>query len=196
LPSRYYIFPSDKYNYLSIQTQQYTGVDMVDLVAGFVAWALQFIEVWGYLGLFIVEIIGSATIIFPAPAFAINFILGGTPGFNPWLVGIVAGAGATIGEITGYGVGRGGREVIEKKYKPWLDKTKRWMETHGDFLIITLFAATPLPHDVVGMLSGAVEYPLKKFMLATLIGKIIAGLALAWAGYYGISLFRGFFEIG
>ena len=161
-----------------------------------VTWAMQLIDVWGYLGLFIVEILGSATIIFPAPAFAINFILGGTPGFNPWLVGIVAGVGATIGEVTGYGVGMGGRELMEKKYGKWLKMTKKWMENHGDFLIIVIFAAPPLPHDVVGMIAGAVNYSFKKFMLATLIGKIIAGLALAWAGYYSISTMGYLFGIG
>ena len=166
----------------------------MDPMSGFIQWAVtDFIPVWGYLGLFLVEIVSSATIIFPAPAFAINFILGGTPGFNPWLVGIVAGAGSAIGEITGYGVGRGSREVIEKKYKHLLDRTRRWMEDHGDFLIIVLFAATPLPHDIVGMIAGAVEYPLKRFMLATLVGKIIAGVVLAWAGALSIGFFLEFF---
>lgn len=169
----------------------------MDPMSAFVQWALtEFIPVWGYLGLFIVEVISSATIIFPAPAFAINFILGGTPGFNPWLVGIVAGIGSAIGEVTGYGLGMGGREVIEKKYGRWLTRTRDWMEQHGDFLIIILFAATPLPHDVVGMLSGAVNYPFRKFLLATIAGKIIAGLALAWAGYYSIGWLLGIFKIG
>ena len=166
----------------------------MDFVSAFIEWAIvDFIPVWGYLGLFIVEVIGSASIIFPAPAFAINFILGGTPGFNPWLVGIVAGAGAALGEITGYGVGRGSREVIEKKYEKWLTRTRKWMEDHGDFFIIFVFAATPLPHDIVGIIAGAVNYPLKKFMLATLAGKIIAGLILAFAGYYSIGFFMEIF---
>jgi membrane-associated protein len=168
----------------------------VDPVSGFVAWALEFVQVWGYLGLFVVEAISAGTIIFPAPAFAINFILGGTPGFNPWLVGIVAGAGSTLGEVTGYGLGRGSRGLVEKRYGKWLARAREWMERHGDFLIIVLFAATPLPHDVVGMLSGAVRYPFRRFLLATLMGKIIAGLALAWAGYYSIGWILGLFEIG
>jgi membrane protein YqaA with SNARE-associated domain len=168
----------------------------VDPVAGFVAWSLEFVQVWGYLGLFIVEAISAGTIIFPAPAFAINFILGGTPGFNPWLVGIVAGLGSALGETTGYALGRGGRELIEDKYGSWLIRARKWMKRHGDFMIIVLFAATPLPHDVVGMLSGAVEYPFRKFMLATLAGKIISGLALAWAGYYSMGWFLGMFGIG
>jgi membrane protein DedA with SNARE-associated domain len=167
----------------------------MDPLTGFAAWAWQMVEVWGYLGLFIVEIVGNLSIIFPTPGFAINFLLGGTPGFNPWLVGLVAGAGATIGEVTGYGVGMGGREVLHKKYGNLLKKTKKWMEDHGDFAIIILFAATPLPHDIVGMISGAVRYPFRKFMLATLMGKVIAGWALAWAGFYSIgfllTLFAG-----
>jgi membrane protein YqaA with SNARE-associated domain len=167
----------------------------MDPVAAFIEWALQFIEVWGYLGLFIIEIISAATIIFPAPAFAINFILGGM-GFDPWLVGIVAGTGSAIGEITGYGLGRGSREIFEKRYGPWLERTKKWMESHGDFIIIFIFAATPLPHDIVGMLAGAVNYPIKKFMLATLAGKILVGIVLAWAGYYSIGFFKDLFEIG
>jgi membrane protein YqaA with SNARE-associated domain len=169
----------------------------VDPVAGFVQWAIMdFIPVWGYLGLFIVEAIGSASIIFPAPAFAINFILGGMPGFNPWLVGIVAGAGSALGEITGYGVGKGSREVIQKRYDKILKKTRKWMEDHGDFMIIVLFAATPLPHDIVGIIAGAVNYPLKRFMLATLVGKIFAGIVLAWAGYYSIGFFMDVFNLG
>jgi membrane protein YqaA with SNARE-associated domain len=168
----------------------------VDPVSAFVTWALDFIQVWGYLGLFIVEAISAGTIIFPAPAFAINFILGGTPGFNPWLVGIVAGIGSAIGETTGYALGRGGRELIEEKYEKWLNRARKWMKNHGDFMIIVLFAATPLPHDVVGILSGAVEYPFKKFILATMVGKIIAGWALAWAGFFSINLVLELFGIG
>jgi membrane protein YqaA with SNARE-associated domain len=163
-------------------------------MAGFIEWAItDFIPVWGYLGLFLIELIGSATIFLPAPGFAINFIMGGIPGFNPWIVGIVAGAGSAIGEITGYGVGRGSREVVQKRYGKWLDRARKWMEGPGDFLIIFLFAATPLPHDVVGILSGAVDYPIKKFMLATLAGKIIAGIMLAWAGYFSVGFVLSLF---
>ncbi len=170
----------------------------MDPVAGFIQWAItDFIPVWGYLGLFLIELVSAASIIFPAPAFVINFLLGAPEfGLNPWLVGIVAGVGSALGEITGYGVGRGSREFIQKKYGNQLKQAKKWMEEHGDFLIIILFAATPLPHDIVGMLAGAVKYDLKKFMLATMIGKIIIGIVLAWAGYYSIGFFVEVFNVG
>lgn len=166
----------------------------MDPISGFAAWAMELIGVWGYLGLFLVEIISNASIIFPAPAFAINFVLGGTPGFDPWLVGLVAGVGAAIGETTGYFVGRGGRRILEKKYEKLLKQTREWMEKHGDFYIIILFAATPLPHDIVGMIAGAVHYPFRRFMIATLIGKVLAGWALAWAGYHSVGFFLTLFS--
>jgi membrane protein DedA with SNARE-associated domain len=161
--------------------------DILTLTFGFIEWANAFVIAWGYLGLFIVEIIGSMSIIFPAPAFAVNFFLGGVPGFNPWLVGIVAGLGSSIGEMTSYLVGRGGREVIEEKYRKKLKRAREWVEKRGAFLVIIIFAATPLPFDIVGILAGMSRYDFKRFFIATLIGKIIAGLALAWAGYYSVN---------
>jgi membrane-associated protein len=168
--------------------------DPVAFTFGFIEWATVFVITWGYLGLFIVEIIGSMSIIFPAPAFAVNFLLGGVPGFNPWLVGLVAGLGSSIGEMTSYLVGRGGREVIEEKYRKRLQKAREWIEKRGAFIVIIVFAATPLPFDIVGILAGMGNYNFKRFFLATLIGKIIAGWALAWAGYYSVNWILGMFD--
>jgi len=161
--------------------------DVLFAAFGFMEWANSLVLAWGYLGLFVAEIIGSASIIFPAPVFLLNFVLGGMPGFNPWLVGIVAGAGSSIGEMTSYALGRGGREAIKKKYGSKLRKAQAWAEKHGVFPVIILFAATPLPFDVIGILAGMIRYDIRKFFIAMFIGKIVAGLALAWAGYYGMS---------
>ena len=168
--------------------------DIMTLTFGFIEWANAFVLAWGYLGLFVVEIVGSMSIILPAPGFAVNFILGGVPGFNPWLVGIVAGVGSSIGEMTSYLVGMGGREVIEEKYRKRLKKAREWMEKRGAFVVIIVFAATPLPFDIVGILAGMSRYNFKKFYVATLIGKIIAGCALAWAGYYSVGWILGAFD--
>ncbi len=164
------------------------------ILFGFFEWANSMIVAWGYLGLFLVEIVGSMSIIFPAPAFIINFILGGTPGFNPWIVGVVAGAGSAIGEMTSYALGRGGREAVKRKYGRNLRRAHEWAEKHGVFPVIILFAATPLPFDIIGVLAGMIKYDFRRFFLATLIGKIIAGWALAWAGYYGMAWMLGIFE--
>ena len=154
-----------------------------ELIAQFNAWAISTVEGWGYFGIFLVSLIGNASIIFPVPSYLIVIAFGGI--LNPWLVGLAAGTGAALGELTGYAIGRGGKRVIEKKHEKLVTKAKFWMEKHGLFPILVLFAATPLPDDIVGILGGIVSYNIKKFLLATFIGKVIANVALAWAGYFG-----------
>ncbi len=142
-------------------------------------------QTYGYLGVFLVSMIGSSTIIFILPTDIIVFAAGAI--LNPFLVGIVAGLGEAIGEVVGYVLGLGGRKIIDKKYKKDIKKWEKRFKKYGGFLIIVLFAATPLPDDIVGIIGGALKYPFKKFLLASFIGKTIMALALAYAGFYGIN---------
>src|SRR3989304_9840317 len=68
---------------------------------------------YGYFGLFVLSILGNATIVLPVPVVLTAFLGGGI--FNPFLVGVVVSLGATIGELTGYFAGASGREVIDGK---------------------------------------------------------------------------------
>ncbi len=159
--------------------------------ASFIVWSNEVIGVWGYLGIFIVSLIGNASIILPVPSFIIVFTFGAI--LNPWLVGIVGAAGATIGELTGYMLGRGGREALKKKYGKQIKQAEKWIEKYSMFLVILVFSATPLPSDVAGALAGVVKYDVRKFMLATFIGRTIAYVILAFAGFYGLNYVLGLF---
>ena len=164
---------------------------LTEIALQFSSWAQSTVSSWGYLGIFIVSLVGNASIIFPVPAFAVTFAFGAI--LNPWLVGLAAGAGSAIGELTGYVIGRGGREVLESKHKKWLEKAEKWTDRYGFYAVLVAFAATPLPDDVVGILAGVFEYDLKKFLLASFIGKLIMSLALAFGGFYGASWVMGLF---
>jgi membrane protein YqaA with SNARE-associated domain len=140
---------------------------------------------YGYFGVFLVSLLGSASIFFPLPS---TFVVFGAALFlDPLLLGLVGGLGAAIGEFTGYVIGAGGGKIIKRKWKKDFKKAEKMFQKYGGFFIITLFAATPLPDDIVGILGGTLRYPLKKFFVATLIGKIILHLFLAYAGFYGIN---------
>ena len=156
---------------------------MADILTAFIEWGTALVNSWGYLGIFLISIIGNASIIFPIPSYIIVIAMGTT--LNPWLLGLFGGLGAAIGELTGYAVGRGGSMVIKRKYRHLLKKTRKWSEKHGLFPILILFAATPLPDDIVGIISGVIKYNIKKFLMANIIGKIIAYTALAWGGFFG-----------
>ena len=61
------------------------------------------LETYGYLGAFLISLITSATIILPVPGIVLIAALGAV--YNPVLIGLVAGTGSALGEITGYMAG-------------------------------------------------------------------------------------------
>lgn len=149
----------------------------------------------GYLGIFLITLIGTATIFFPLPV-AI-FIFGAGALLNPLILGIVAGLGAAIGEIPAYVLGLGGKKIVEKKQKEreQIEKANRLFLKYGGFLIVVIFAATPLPDDIVGITCGVLKYNIKKFLLAVFIGKTILFLIIAYAGYYGVNWLLNYFGL-
>jgi uncharacterized membrane protein YdjX (TVP38/TMEM64 family) len=133
---------------------------------------------FGYLAVFLISTVGNATVIIPAPTFVVAFT--GGVFLNPWLVGVVAAAGATLGELTGYMAGLGGQTVIENRQM--YDRFERWMQRYG---LITLFvlAAVPNPFfDVAGLAAGALGLPVWQFLVAAWAGKTVKFLALAFLG--------------
>ncbi|MFH1978711.1 MAG: VTT domain-containing protein [Candidatus Aenigmatarchaeota archaeon] len=168
-------------------------MDLGTLTQQLFDWSNEVAQTWGYFGIFIISFIGNASIFLPVPAYIITVTFGSI--LNPWLVGIASALGAALGEITGYLLGRGGREVLLEKYEKNFKRAKKWIETHGIFPVIILFAATPLPDEVVGIMAGAINYNIKKFLLASFLGKLLLYTALAMAGYYGISFVLGLFAI-
>jgi len=153
---------------------------------------LSIVYAYGYLGVFLVSFIGSSTIFLILPSDIVIFIAGAL--LNPFLVGIIGGVGEALGETTGYFLGLGGRKILDKKYKKDVRKWEKMFKKYGGFFIIILFAATPLPDDIVGIIGGTLKYPLKKFLLASIIGKIIMGLILAYGGFYGINWIKEVFS--
>lgn len=138
---------------------------------------------YGYAGAFLVSLVGSATIVLPVPSVAVVFTLGAV--LNPFLVGLAAGVGETMGEVTGYMAGYGGRGVVTN-HRLYL-ALERWMRKNG---VLTMFFFSVIPNplfDIGGMAAGAVRFPLWKFLLAVWAGKSIKGIGMALAGLWGLS---------
>jgi membrane protein YqaA with SNARE-associated domain len=137
---------------------------------------------YGYLGIFVVTLVGNATILLPVPGLVAVFA-GGTA-FNPLTVGLVAGVAQSLGEITGYLAGYGGQAVIENRR--WYERFSHWMEKHG-FLTVLVLALIPNPlFDVAGIAAGALRMPLWQFLLACLIGKTIKTIVVAYLGLLSV----------
>ena len=137
---------------------------------------------WGYLGAFLISLISSATIILPVPGIVVLFALGTT--LNPVLVGLAGGTGATIGEITGFLAGYGGRGMIQGRGRMYT-MVENWMRRWGGWAIFA-FAAAPLPlFDIAGVVAGVLGYPVWKFLLVAWPGKCIKYIILVWVGAWG-----------
>lgn len=145
---------------------------------------------WGYAGLFLINLIGAASILLPSPAGA--SVLGGGALLNDFLgvpafvwVGLVAGTAEAIGEFSGYAAGYGGRIYVENKgsYK----RIARWMEKRGTLTMFCL-SVTPNPlFDVAGLAAGAVRMPIKRFFLSVWTGKVIKDTWMAAAAAAGVT---------
>jgi uncharacterized membrane protein YdjX (TVP38/TMEM64 family) len=144
---------------------------------------------WGYVGVFFIAMAGSATIVLPTPSTVAIFGSGalldpvlGIPA--PLLVGLVAGLGDAIGEFSGYALGFAGADLIRnrKVYNTF----ERWMHKNG-MLTIFLLCTFPNPlFDLAGAAAGASRMRPLKFFIATLAGKIVKDLFLAYGGAFSV----------
>ena len=138
----------------------------------------QQLAVYGYPGIFVLAFLAYATVFLPAPGVAVIFTMGAV--FNPLIVALVAGAGAALGELTGYVAGFSSQPVVAKItiYQRMVD----WIKKYGIFAILIL-SAVPNPFfDVTGAAAGALKMPVSKFLLWTWIGETAKMLVFAYAG--------------
>ena len=159
-------------------------MDWTNLLISIATRSNDFVSKWGYIGVFLVSLISSASIIFPIPIFILIFTFGSI--LNPFLLALVAAIGSTIGETTGYLLGLGGKEILEKRYGRQLKMIKKMFQKYGSIAWIIILGASPLPDDIAGIFCGVIKYDFKKYFIATFIGKLILYLILAYSGHYSI----------
>lgn len=145
---------------------------------------------YGYAGAFLISIFGNFTVFFPVPFVLTIYAFGST--LNPLTLGIVCGAGSTLGEFSAYLIGRGGRRVIDERYGKRLETAKLLVQRYG-MAVIFAFAVLPLPDDLILIPLGMLRYNLKKAMTAMFLGKTIMCVAVAYAGRYSYTFIRDIF---
>lgn len=138
---------------------------------------------YGYPGIFLISLIGNASIALPIPSLAVTFTMGAV--LNWVIVGLVAGIGEALGESTGYLAGLGGSAIIENQ--KIYQRMKYYMEHHG-MLTVFILSAVPNPIiDLAGIAAGASRYGYHKFLFACWVGKTIKTLLFAFAGANSIT---------
>jgi membrane protein YqaA with SNARE-associated domain len=133
---------------------------------------------YGYVGVFVLTLLASASIVLPSPALGVAALAGAT--LDPWLVGLLGGVAAGLGEVTGYMAGVGGSELAARSrfYPP----VECWVRRWG---MLTIFALAFIPGpglDLAGIAAGTLRVPFAKFMLPCLAGKVLRFILVAWLG--------------
>jgi membrane protein DedA with SNARE-associated domain len=153
---------------------------------------LRGMQEWGYLGAFLISILGGATVIIYVPMQPVVFALGGAMA-GPWpvfLLGLAAAAGEVIGGLTIYMTGHGAGKAIsnnknarfQKAYQRMLNFIKR---RGAIALFLVTFIMNPFFYPAA-FACGALNMDLKKFVPVIIVGKIIKCMTVVYAGYYGL----------
>jgi membrane protein DedA with SNARE-associated domain len=155
------------------------------------------LRTYGYVGVFFISLIGSASIFLPTPSIAA--ILGGGAVLHPILgipapvlVGLVGGLGEALGEFTGYAAGYGGSAVIRDR--PFYRRLQGWMHRNGSVIMFVMSAIPNPVFDVAGTIAGAVKMPIWKFFVSVWLGKTIKDIVLAATGVAGLTLIQHIFD--
>jgi membrane protein DedA with SNARE-associated domain len=156
---------------------------------------------FGYAGVFLLMLLGSACI--PIPSEAVLLFAGALasagfaatvlhhPGTELALIPvmIVALLGSMIGSWLSYGVGAvGGRPLIDRWGKYLLlrphevDRAHDWFARHGEAAVFWS-RMIPLARAFISLPAGVAKMDLRTFSLYTLLGNLPWTIGLTWAGY-------------
>ena len=170
----------------------FIGIIATFLMAGAVIYYWEWVhalKAYGYLGAFLISILGGATIIVPVPMLAVIFALGGVMKYT-WLVGIANGLGETFGALTIYMTGYGGGAALYNSTNGRLNKAyqrlMKLMEQRGSITLFLLAAVLNPFFYPAALAAGALRFGAKRYFIICWAGKTIKGMTVAYAGYWGL----------
>ncbi len=183
----------------------FSGTNIGDI---FIGWTKDYHTMFGALGvyliIFLISTFANMTILFPIPYALALVFLGTQIATNPeyadiniWLLGIVAGSGAAIGEITAYYLGKGSAKLMESKESESIKKMKERIKRGYAVPLMFLCAATFIPDDPLLILLGYASYPLWKMLVTYFFGKITLCISTIYLTILAINvpLIQDFFWI-
>jgi len=124
---------------------------------------------------------------FGPAAIAISVLFAAATIWNPFIVGLTAALGISVGGLGGYFAGLLGRNVLLKENfmcsinEMLCNKNiGNWVKDKGPLVIGVLALQPFLPFEVTGIVAGSLKMPIGKFFIATLAGSSIKYISLAF----------------
>jgi membrane protein YqaA with SNARE-associated domain len=169
---------------------------IVALVVAYSVGGPKLVSRFGYLGVFVFAVIGSASMFIPVPGAAAGITLGllldpvpYVPLPQPIVVGVIVAAGSAIGELTGYSTGVGGRAVIGNSRIGRI--LVQLMRRHGTLTVFCV-GAVPNPFiDVGGIAAGVAGMRMQRFVTVMFLAKCVNYITIAYIAESGIGWLQG-----
>ncbi len=144
---------------------------------------------YSYFGAFFIAFLASATVFVPAGPLQFAIVgMGRT--LDPLLLGLVAGIGSGLGELSGFFIGHGSAHFLKTK-----DKTLKWLLKLQSSLLrrwagpgVFLLSAMPNPFfDFAGIAAGLMGMKWHEFLFWCIAGRIVRFIMLAYAGAWSVA---------
>jgi len=144
----------------------------------------------GYTGIFFLSLINGVAPVAGPSQIATFFV---ASKLNPLMVGIAAGLGGAIGELAGYAFGYFLRAAqsptIEMKIQRIANLRLLRISREHSFIPLFVLATIPNPFfDPASALAGSLRIRFLQYFIPVFLGKTVRHLAIAYAGYYMISM--------
>jgi membrane protein YqaA with SNARE-associated domain len=94
---------------------------------------------------------------------------------------------SAIGGFVGYKIGKWLRNPLKEWLKEKLTLVERHYAKHGDVAVL-LSALTPIPYKIFTLSSGVLNYPLRPFLLFSVLGRGIRFLIVSLLGQSPLGL--------
>lgn len=145
-----------------------------------------------FIGIFLLSLISNSIPFVGLPY--LNFIVLMSPFLNQFefvIVAVLSALGASLGKVVVYFLGRSIRFTLPETTKENLFFFQKLFRKWGIFAIF-LFAASPLPDDVLYIPLGMAQYRLYHYFLAVFCGKLIVTSYTLLAGKVAMEFIDSF----
>jgi membrane protein YqaA with SNARE-associated domain len=141
---------------------------------------------YGYIRIFGISLLAGIVVFVPVPSTLLVFTLGAV--LNPVLIGLVAGAGETIGSMGAYVTGYSSMSAFHTMDNEVMDNFRKWLKTRGALSVFAMSAIfNPLFYPFTAI-AGMMHFGWWRFLMLCMAGKTVKNMLVAYTGLLGITI--------
>ena len=161
---------------------------------------MEFIDIFpfapevGYIGLTLVNFLGSLIPFVPIPGFLLLATMSVGDEYNIHILAILASLAAAGAKQVIFIVSYGGRRILNETTRKRMKPFERLVKKYGGAAAFVA-AATPIPDDLIYIPLGLAKYNPKRFFIATLSGKLVLHYVIVLIAHFvGLSVVEPYVE--